>query len=52
METRTLIIGSLVITLILSLGLGYAQTTVKKDGGVHIIKPALDIPGKDRKSVV
>ena len=45
METRTLIIGSLVITLILSLGAGCAQTPVKKDGGVPVIKPAIDIPG-------
>ena len=45
METRNLIIGSLVMTLILSLGLGYAQTPVKKDAGVHIIKPSIDIPG-------
>jgi hypothetical protein len=45
MKTRNLIIGSLVMTLIVSLGLGYAQAPVKKDTGVHIIKPALDIPG-------
>ena len=52
METRTLIIGSLVITLILSLGAGCAQTPVKKDGGVPVIKPAIDIPGSgDRPGV-
>ena len=49
METRNLIIGSLVMTLILSLGLGYAQTPVKKDGGVPVIKPAIDIPGSGER---
>jgi hypothetical protein len=43
MGTRNLIIGSLVVILIVSFGLGYAQTPAKKDGGVPIIKPAIDI---------
>jgi hypothetical protein len=43
METRSLIIGSLVMVLIVSLGAGCAQTPVKKDGGVTIIGPAVDI---------
>ncbi|TFG50755.1 MAG: hypothetical protein E4H40_00635 [Candidatus Brocadiia bacterium] len=47
MKTRSLVIGSLVMTL--SLGLGYAQTPVKKDGGVPVIKPAIDIPGSGER---
>ena len=52
METRNLIIGSLVMILILSFGPGYARTPVKKDLDVPIIKPAIDIPGNgDRPGV-
>ncbi|MHC4705927.1 MAG: hypothetical protein ACYS8I_02415, partial [Planctomycetota bacterium] len=49
MGTRNLIIGSLVMTFIVSLGLVYAQTPVKKDGGLPIIKPAIDIPGSGER---
>ncbi len=44
MKTRSLIIDSLVIILIVGLGTGCAHTLVKKDGGLPIIKPAIDIP--------
>jgi len=44
METRSVIIGSLVMILIVGLGAGCANTPVKKDGGMPIIKPAIDIP--------
>jgi len=44
MGNRSLIIGSLLLALVVSLGLGCAQTPVKKNGGMPIIKPAIDIP--------
>ena len=51
MGTRNLIIGSLVVILIVSFGLGYAQTPAKKDRGVPIIIPAIDIIAGEEQPV-